>query len=122
MREASDVNSAERIEAAMQSARGRVLWSIGKIAVTLFMTFCATQVVDYLASINHKLALQADANVTQDRDIALVRQRMDGMQKVSDATVASLQALTQSVLNNHDDIIRLQQTDAIRVQRTRPEH
>lgn len=122
MREVPDVNGAERIEAAMDSARGKLLWTMGKVFMTVFMGVCATLAVNYLASISRRLDAEATVNTSQDRDMALVKQRIDGMQKVSDATVASLQALTQSVLNNHDDIIRLQQSDAERVQRSRPGH
>jgi hypothetical protein len=129
MQEVPDVKFAERVEQRLETEGGKGVSKLLIVAFGIVTTTLLTLINVNVSASNANAAkamaaaqAEHDVNAAQASDLALIKQRQDGFQKVSDATVASLQALTQSVLNNHDDIILLKQADATRVQHSRPGH
>jgi len=112
---------------AFESPAGKALWKIITIIIAGVIT---TLLALILAGINHTNGIAESArdhNYEQDQQIALINAqakvvdaRIDALQRVSDATVASLQTMALQVSKDQDTIQRVSDTQKQLLQSQRP--
>lgn len=122
-----DVTRLDSTGQAFESPAGKALWKIVTIIIAGVIT---TLLALILAGINHTNGIAESArdhNYEQDQQIALINAqakvvdaRIDALQRVSDATVASLQTMALQVSKDQDTIQRVSDTQKQLLQNQRP--
>src|SRR5690242_2142098 len=122
-----DVTRLDSTGQAFESPAGKALWKIITIIIAGVIT---TLLALILAGINHTNGIAESArdhNYEQDQQIALINAqakvvdaRIDALQRVSDATVASLQTMALQVSKDQDTIQRVSDTQKQLLQSQRP--
>lgn len=116
----NDVQAIQHVQEMMDSPGGKVLWALSKILVTVLITALVAISTSKLSDISESQKDQTAANIRQDQNIILLQQRTDALQKVSDATVVSLQQIGNQVTHNTDDIGHIKDIENYRVSHSRP--
>jgi hypothetical protein len=114
------MNAQRRIESAFESEGGKVMWKIALLVFGMFVSAMLALVQHDLGQFTQAADNNTRMNVAQDLDIALLKQEAAQRQRVSDSTVATLQALTQQVTQLSDSVQTLKEVNAERVRHSRP--
>jgi esterase/lipase len=120
--EGTDVNSTaiESMQRMGQSPGGQMAWMISKVIVTLIVTGAAAMGTSYIKDMRDDIRNVSNLANSQDKTQALTTQKIDNLSKVSDATVATLQALSMQVQHNTYDIQTQKEREAESIARSRP--
>jgi len=122
-----DVTRLDSTGQAFESPAGKALWKIISMIMAAVITTLLSLI---LAGINHTNGIAEDArdhNYQQDQQIALINAqakvmdaRIDAVQRVSDATVASLQTMMLQVSKDQDALQHVSDTQKQLLQSQRP--
>src|SRR5574337_2199811 len=102
-----NVNMHERLDVMQRmthTAGAQLAWLAAKICVTLFVSGAITLATGYVRDMRDTLRTVSTRVEAQNTQSQLQAQRMDGLSKVSDATVTALQALSKQVDHNTYDV------------------
>lgn len=105
--EATDVNMHDRMDAMArmgQTAGAQMAWLVAKVVVTLFVSGAIAMATGYVKDMRDDLRTVSTRVEAQNTQSQLQAQRMDGLSKVSDATVTALQSLSKQVDHNTYDV------------------
>lgn len=115
-------DSMDNLNKAIDSSGGKLLWRIGEIIlaaiITAFIYNISNKMDSFSQFVNHEQVTDAQ----RDQNIALLQAQLNGLQKVSDATVQSLQQIGNQVTHNTDDITNLKNTQNYEIRTSRPSH
>ncbi|HJR14239.1 MAG TPA: hypothetical protein VJ833_10115 [Rhodanobacteraceae bacterium] len=107
-RSKNNAGALEQLNDMSNSIGGRVLWKIGEIVIACMVTALAYNISNKMNAFATFTATQESADAKRDQNIALMQAQVEGMQKISDATVQSVQQIGNQVTHNADNISELQ--------------
>jgi Zn-dependent oligopeptidase len=79
-------------------------WVVAKILATGFVSIMLFVCQSYLSNISTKVDAQAATQVLQDKNQALDHAQLQNVQREADATVVTLQSLSDALKSNTDQI------------------
>lgn len=105
---------------AFESPAGKAMF---KIVMVVFGVLVSVLLSLILTGVNHTNGIAEaarDRNFQQDQQISLLQVQTQSLQRVSDATVASLQAITLQMTKNQDTLDHMSDTQKQMLQGERP--
>lgn len=96
--------TAQTLQQFGQSVPVQLVWLVAKVLVTAFVSGSIAIGVGYVRDMRDELRTVMIRSQAQDKAQALIDQRVAGLERVSDATVSTLQQLGQQVTHNTDDL------------------
>lgn len=102
-----DVSYHENLESVQrmgQTAGAQLARVVAKVLVTLFVSGMVTMVTGYVKDMRDDLRTACAKIEAQQTAQALLSQRVEGVSKITDATVAALNAISQQVQHNTYDV------------------
>jgi hypothetical protein len=114
------VKRLETIDHVMESPSGKALWKIVSGVMAAIITALLALILAGINTTNTIAQSARDNNYRQDQSIALLQAQTTSLQRVSDATVTSLQAMSLQMTKNSDQLEQLNDAQKALIQRTRP--
>ena len=115
------------MQRAGQTAIAQVAWTALKALVVSFIAGSIALGTGYVKDIrdandktNARLEGLSTIQASQDKTQSLLAQKVDGLQKVSDATVTALQVISGQVSQTKYDVEALKENAALNAARGRP--
>lgn len=93
--------------AKVESEGAIAAWRIAMAIMTLIMSALLSLILTGINKTNNIAEAARDNNNRQDQSIALLQAQTQSLQRVSDATVASLQSITLTITRNGDRLENL---------------
>lgn len=119
-----DINThdaAQSLQRMSQGAAAQLVWTMAKVLVTVFITGTIAIATGYVRDMRDDIkvvALKADA---QDKAQAVTDIKVNALQRVSDSTVLTLQAIGTQVSENKYNVQAVLEAQKDAIHRTRPE-
>lgn len=117
MREHTNLDAAGT---ALETPAGKVMWKLMMVAFGILITTLLSLILAGITHTNGIAEAARDRNFQQDQQISLLQVQTQSLQRVSDATVASLQAITLQMTKNQDTLDHLNDTQKRMMQGERP--
>lgn len=102
--DAMNHHAAETLQRVGQTAGAQVAWLVLKVLVTTFVAGSIALATGYVRDMRDDIKVVAQKTEAQDKAQALTDQRVDNLQRVSDATVLTLQQMAAQINDNRYDI------------------
>lgn len=99
-----DHQTATNMQAAFDSPAGKMLWTIAKSIITIFITTSVGIGVSYIHDIRDDVAAAGASNIRQDLSIQALQQQSDSFSKFRDAAIITMQQIGNQVTHNTDAI------------------
>lgn len=115
-----DHQTATNMQAAFDSPAGKMMWTIAKSIITVFVTTAIGIGVSYIHDIRDDVAAASASNVRQDLSIQALQQQSDSFAKFRDTAVITMQQIGQQVTHNTDDIQNIKDVQKLNTLSQRP--
>lgn len=119
----ADMTVHERLDSMQrigQTAAAQLVWLVAKVLVTLFVSGAIALGTGYVKDMRDDLRTVSTKVEAQNTKSQLQQQSMDGLAKVTDATVLALQSLSKQVDHNTYDVNALKAAAEYNAKHARP--
>lgn len=106
---------------AFETPAGKAMWKMMMAVFGIVVTVLLSLILTGINRTNGIAEAARDRNFQQDQEIALLQTQTQALQRVSDSTVAALQAITLQVTKNQDAIEHMNASQKRILQDSRPQ-
>lgn len=106
---------------AFETPAGKAMWKMMMAVFGIVVTVLLSLILTGINRTNGIAEAARDRNFQQDQEIALLQTQTQALQRVSDSTVAALQAITLQMTKNQDAIEHMNASQKRMLQDSRPQ-